>query len=227
MQHPGALLWDQGAEILTAEEFLLNGKDMESYYDPELLMTPETQAMIDAVHQNGYKIFAYMDPIAGTALPKIQRLTRGLGLWKVGLDGTMTWAYTHIHGNDVTFADFDPNVDTLPSLMTSLVFRGEEAPFDTLAFEGFREGVDDARYLATLLDAMDQALLRGEYLDLVDDTAQWLAGLDTTADLDAMRLEMAWRIEILNPIPEPASLILLSLGGLALLSRRRKQRTGG
>ena len=84
--------------------------------------------------------------------------------------------------------------------------------------------MDHARYLATLLYAMDQALLQGEHLDLVDDTAQWLAGLNpNTVDLDAMRLEMAWRIEILNLIPEPATMLLvLTAASLLMLRRRRK-----
>ena len=134
--HPGHLLWDQGAQEVTAAEFLLNPEDMKLYYDPDWLMTPDMQTMIDAVHQNGYDIFTYMDPNAGQALPEAHRLFRGLGLWKVGLDGTMTWAYTHINNNDVSFADFDPNQDTLPNMINSFVFRGEEAPFDTLAGKG-------------------------------------------------------------------------------------------
>ena len=191
---------DQGAAEVTAEEFLLNPEDMKSYGDPEWLMTPDLQAMIEAVHQNDYDIFTYMDPVAGEALPEVHRRFRGLGLWKVGLDGTMTWAYTHIQGNDVSFAEFDPDQDTLPSMKTSFVFRGEEAPFDTLAWEGFREGVDDARYLATLQEAMSAAITRGQHTVLVSETQQWLDSLDVDADLDAMRLEMARRIEILAPL---------------------------
>lgn len=60
--------------------------------------------------------------------------------------------------------------------------------------------MDDARYLATLLEAMSSATARGQHTALVSDTQQWLDSLDFNADLDAMRLEMAWRIEILAPI---------------------------
>ena len=143
-------------------------------------------------------------PTERHGLPGLQRRTRGLGLWKVGLDGTMTWAYTHIGSNDVTFAEFDPTTETLPDLISSLVFRGEEAPFDTLAFEGFREGVNDARYLATLQAAMSAATALGQNTALVNATQAWLDSLNATnADLDAVRLEMARLIEILAPIPPP------------------------
>ena len=201
LQHPGHPLWDQGAQAVTADMFLTHPEDMESYAAPSALMTPEIQSVIAAVHQNGYKILSYMDPTAGQALPESQRRFRGLGLWKIGLDGSMTWAYTHITGNNVKFATFNPNTDTLPDLMSDFVFRGEQAPFDTLQFEGFREGVDDARYLNTLLTAMAKASLRGDRPDLVNNTAQWLASLNAdAADLDAMRQEMAWRIEALSPV---------------------------
>ena len=53
LQHPGNFLVDQGSEELKAEEFLLNPEDMESYYDPELLMTSQIQAAIDGSHANG------------------------------------------------------------------------------------------------------------------------------------------------------------------------------
>ena len=201
VQHPGHVLWDQGAVEITGEEFLLNGEEMAAYADPAVLMTPGFQTLIDDVHAHGDRVLAYMDPTGGQTLPEAQRRARGLGLWKVGLDGTMTWAYTHIHGNNVNFAELDPTTDALPDLINSLVLRGEEAPFDTLAFEGFREGVDDARYLATLQAAMSAATAQGQHTSLVNATQQWLDSLNATnADLDAMRLEMARLIEVLAPL---------------------------
>ena len=194
--HPGHYQWDSDAVTLTPEDFLDDADAMaDLYVNPASLMTTEIQDAIDTVHANGDKMFTYMDPTGGQTLPEAQRRQRGVGMWKTNLDGTMTWAYTHINGNDAVYADGDP----LPDLISSIVFRGEEAPFDTLAFEGIREGIDDARYLATLQAAM--AAAGPEHAALVASTQAWLDSIDaSTADLDAMRLEMAWRIEILAPL---------------------------
>ena len=135
----------------------------------DYLMSDPAQAEIAGSHGYGYKVFSYMDPMPGYGNPEDHRRFRGLGLWQANLDGTMNWAYTHIYDNDVVYDEGDP----LPRLEYSFVLRGEEAPFDTLAFEGFREGVDDARYLATLLAAM--AAAGPEHADLVADTQAWLA----------------------------------------------------
>ena len=59
---------------------------------------------------------------------------------------------------------------------------------DTLQWEGYREGVDDIRYLATLLSAIDQA---GSSKSKDADAArQWLDTLDINGDLDAIRTQM-------------------------------------
>ena len=47
-------------------------------------------------YKNGAKIFSYFDPQGGMQVPEQHRRHRCMGMWKSGLDGTMTWAYIHI-----------------------------------------------------------------------------------------------------------------------------------
>ena len=67
-----------------------------------------------------------------------------------------------------------------------------------MGWEGYREGYDDAHYLTTLLDAMRRAKSSGKNMNLVNDTQLWLDKLTIEADLEAMRLEMARRIQALS-----------------------------
>ena len=66
---------------------------------------------------------------------------------------------------------------------------------DTLQWEGYREGVDDTRYLATLLDAIDKAgPVRAKDADAA---RQWLDTLDINGDLDAIRAQMIdWILQL-------------------------------
>ena len=66
---------------------------------------------------------------------------------------------------------------------------------DTLSWEGYREGCDDARYLATLWDAIEKAKATGRHTTLVARTERWLDNLSIHADLDQWRCEMARRTE--------------------------------
>ncbi|MDP7399889.1 MAG: hypothetical protein QF541_23700, partial [Lentisphaeria bacterium] len=72
-----------------------------------------------------------------------------------------------------------------------------EGVLDTLSWEGYREGYDDARYLATLQAALARAKAAGRHQTLVARTQRWLDNLTVKADLDAWRLEMARRTELL------------------------------
>ncbi|MDP6153191.1 MAG: hypothetical protein QF785_07425 [Phycisphaeraceae bacterium] len=141
---------------------------------------------IDQVHRLGNKIFTYMNPPAGVILPELQRRNEGLGLWRLGFDGTMNWAYMHILGGGLVEQP----------LHYAKVFRVDGGVLDTLHWEGWREGVDDVRYLTTLADALLRA--RGRFRDdpLISETDEWINKMElaTNGGLDAIRREMARRI---------------------------------
>ena len=145
---------------------------------------------IDGAHRYGHKVFTYMNPPAGLPMPELQRRNEGLGLWRIGFDGTMTWAYTHIKGEPLNQA-----------MMWAKVMRVEGGVLDTLYWEGHREGVDDIRYLTTLLDTLNRA--RGSFPNnpLIRQTDDWLARIDVAGgDLDAIRREMASRVIALSDL---------------------------
>ena len=175
-------------------EVLLHTEQFVEALSPRALLVPDAQEIIKGVHQNGFKIFTYFDLVAGSPFPEVHRRIRGLGMWKAGLDGTMTWSYSHIAKPDPEKIIGYPAEQMMAH---SYVWRGRDSVIDTLSWEGFREGVDDARYLATLLEAQKQACADGRHTDLVEQTRNWLDNLDVDTDLDAMRQEMAGRIEAL------------------------------
>ena len=93
------------------------------------------------------------------------------------LDGTMNWAYVHYQTGPIDLLRQDQT--------WALVFRTDDGVLDTLHWEGYREGVDDTRYLATLMKAIKTA----PAVKKPDASAaqKWLDGLDITGDLDAIR----------------------------------------
>ncbi len=167
LEHVGDLL---DRPVLNAVDALSQGRDRQ---------------IVDSVHRLGNKILTYMNPPGGTPLPEHQRRSEGLGLWRVGFDGTMTWAYTHILSDGAV----EQHVHW------AKVFRTDGGVLDTLHWEGWREGVDDVRYLTTLADALIRA--RGRFRDypLIRETDDWISEMDVgRGDLNAMRREMATRI---------------------------------
>jgi hypothetical protein len=102
-------------------------------------------------HEVGSQIFCYSNPQGGVEEPLTYRYFYGLALWKAGYDGAMTFAYQH-NGNHI-WNDFDHPKDrdhcfTYPTV-NGLV--------GTVQWEGFREAVDDVRYITTLEEAIAQA----------------------------------------------------------------------
>jgi len=145
---------------------------------------PDFRKAIDGMHRQGRKILTYMNPSGGTPMPQLQRRNEGLGLWRVGFDGTMTWAYVHNGGGAAQ-----------QSLHHAKVLRTEDGVLDTLHWEGCREGVDDVRYLTTLFATLRDAAGRFPNDPLIIETFAWLNKVDVaTGDLDAIRTEMATRI---------------------------------
>ena len=102
-------------------------------------------------HRVGSKIFSYSNPQVGVEEPLLYRYNYGLALWKANYDGAMTfayqWAYGHIW-NDFDSERFRDHCFAYPTT---------NGVVGTLQWEGFREGVDDVRYVTTLEKAIEEA----------------------------------------------------------------------
>ena len=124
--------------------------------------------------------------------PEIYRRNFGLALWKSGYDGTMNYAYQHNFGDfyDDTDGDFRDHVFAYPTV---------DGVIDTIQWEGFREGVDDVRYLTTLLKAIEQAKAADGKALLAKEAAEWVATMDLDGDLQALRSTIVgWILRLSN-----------------------------
>lgn len=141
-------------------------------------------------HSVGSQPFCYANPQVGVEDPAVYRRNFGLVLWKAGFDGAMDYAYQHAFGQ--AWNDFDDNsyrdhIFAYPT-MTGVV--------DTVAWEGFREAVDDVRYVTTLEAAIRAAVPAKR--KAAAEAKRWLEALDpATADLDQTRAEMVeWIVKV-------------------------------
>jgi hypothetical protein len=195
--HPGALAVDQQVQWQVDAIAWLLHPERTPNWDPEIFLSPSYQNLITRTHEKGNKIFTYFDPQGGQPFPEYHRRHRGLGLWKTGIDGTMTWAYIHIWSKTVRTDDPAIKDNGVGHSPNSFVLRGPAGPLDTLSWEGYREGYDDARYLATLQDALKKAKAAGKHTGAVARTERWLEEITVNDDLDAWRWGMARRTELL------------------------------
>ncbi|MFA7229669.1 MAG: hypothetical protein WC071_00210 [Victivallaceae bacterium] len=97
------------------------------------------------------KILAYSFPQSGAEDPYIYRRNFGLVLRSYGIGGAMDYAYQHSFNHP--YNDFDHPVYKLHYFAYPTV----NGVIDTIQWEGYREGIDDLRYLKTLEDAIQKA----------------------------------------------------------------------
>lgn len=137
-------------------------------------------------HSVGHRIFNYGNPQCGVEEPETYRRNFGLALWQAGYDGAMDYAYQHSFGHE--WNDFD-NASYRDHTMAYPAVNGI---IGTIQWEGFREGVDDVRYLATLLQAVQAAKTAGgDKAKRAAAAEAWLAGVPMEkADLDEVRAAM-------------------------------------
>ncbi len=103
-------------------------------------------ATADSFHSKGNEIFSYANPQVGIEDPEVYRRNYGIALWLSGYDGMMTYAYQKNFGH--IWNDFDGELrfrDEVFAYPTSSGLIG------TIQWEGFRKGVNDAKYISTLL----------------------------------------------------------------------------
>jgi len=114
-------------------------------------------------HSYGKEIFSYANPQVGVENPELYRKNYGFALWNAGYDGAMDYAYQGEVGfiwNDYDLVSVTRNRDHVFAYPTS------NGLVDTIQWEGWREGVDDTRYLASLMkkdgsDTSARALIAG------------------------------------------------------------------
>lgn len=111
--------------------------------------------------------------------PLENRLLAGLYLCKSGLTGVMPWDYMGYSGDP--YNDFDGGAKDM-----CLAYPSQEGPVPTLAWEAYREGVDDCRYWAAVRQ-------RPEAQQILDDlswsSSQNLVSL-TAADFGQRRARL-------------------------------------
>ena len=100
---------------------------------------------VEKWHRLGSRVLSYGNPQVGLEDPNIYRRNYGFKLWAGGYDGCMPYAYQHAFGhiwNDFDHPKFRDHVFAYPTT---------DGLVSTIQWEGFREAVDDVRYLSTLL----------------------------------------------------------------------------
>ena len=123
--------------------------DVGDVLDTAVLGTSLNTTQAAMWHRNGHKIFLYNQPQVGVENPEIYRQNYGFALWNAGYDGAMGFAYQHTFGQSI-WNDFDGASDT-QFRDHVFAYPTTDGVIDTIQWEGWREGVDDTRYLATLM----------------------------------------------------------------------------
>ena len=150
-------------------------------------------------HKNGNRIFARGNPQVGIENPEIYRRNYGMLLWSLGFDGAMDYAYQDSWGS--VWNDFDGYFrDHVFAYPTS------SGVIDTIQWEGFREGVDDVKYLTTLINVVQAAKNAGANVEKVEKVETWIRSIDyANADLDEVRAEIVRNILTLRRLSSPTN----------------------
>jgi len=144
-------------------------------------------------HSQGHKIFSYANPQSGIEEPETYRRNFGLLLAVNDYDGGMTYIFYH------GWNDFNGN----PYRQHNFVYPTADGLLDTIQWEGYREGIDDLRYLGTLRQAIhDATAAGGDRAGTAQEAQRFLDALDVTGDLDTVRARMIdWILKLAPAAP--------------------------
>lgn len=102
----------------------------------------------DLARQVGMEPWAYNDPQGGEERPFTYRSVYGVSLWSEGFDGVCQYTYQSATDGKRTGWDDWAHERWRPHTMS---YATRTKPIPTLQWEGWREGIDDVRYLTMLL----------------------------------------------------------------------------
>ena len=155
-------------------------------YDWHNTASPATDGAVPELWnrmQNDNRSAWYAIHHVGTENPSFNRRANGIGAYLSGYTALCNYAHHFGPWND-------DSTTYKPMVLAYGVYGGV---IDTLAWEGFREGVDDIRYATLMTDLARKAQKSGDLNTryLGGKAMHYLAGLDhASADQDAVRAEM-------------------------------------
>ena len=148
-------------------------------------------------HAVGARVSSYAAPHTGPENPEFMRRAHGMGIYKAGQDGTFNYMW-YEHPPNI-WNEFGRG----SYRAFCMVYPTRTGVIDTLAWEGYREAIDDVRYATLLKTLAARAVAAGgvEKLYAGRKAIRWLEEFDEkTGDLNTMRLEMIDRILKLRAI---------------------------
>jgi hypothetical protein len=152
------------------------------------------KSVIDAYHSKGLLIGSYGNPQSGLENPLLYRKNYGLLLWQKDIDISCTFAYeygNYLTGKRLLWNDWNWDGTNRYKIHT-FVYPTTNGVVDTIEWEGFREGVNDIRYVAKLEQVIS---------DSNKSTSSAQAYLDTLKLTNIQSLNMAEvRNEVINHI---------------------------
>ena len=157
---------------------------------------PPNRENANEAHSFGLRVVSYAAPHTGPENPDASRRNHGLNLYKANYDGTYNYIY-YSSGYSPGVSRTQENIwnDNEGSAERGfcMVYPTINGVIDTIAWEGFREGIDDIRY-ATKLKMTAEKAIKSKNLEAVTmarKALRWLETLDEKSDnLDTARLEM-------------------------------------
>jgi hypothetical protein len=138
-------------------------------------------------HSVGHRVWNYYNPQGGVENPEIYRRNYGYVLWGMNYDGSGTYNYIDVLRE--SWNDFDHEYYR----RHNFVYPTAEGFVPTIAWDGYREALDDVRYATALRQAMDRAKKNNPDAKLVEKAGRLLhdiAEKSATIDLELARKEI-------------------------------------
>jgi hypothetical protein len=176
-------------------------------YNPPLLdmavMANHPDAkIIDMYHRKNLSIASYGNPQAGEEKPLDYRRNFGLLLWQYNVQSSMTFAYAYGNyaaGYRCLWNDWNWYSGTGTGLKEEVFgYPITNGVVDTVQYEGFREGVNDIRYMTKLLSVCQKEKSEGRDVSEIENWVATLRNWNVTElegkDLSAIRSQMIYYI---------------------------------
>ena len=152
----------------------------------------------DKWHSKGSKIWPIWNPQGGLENADLNRRNHGLLVWKSRCDGVTEYLYSM---EQAWLEAASPAASAAGDGVHSMVYRTTDGVIDTIQWEGYREGVDDVRYVTTLQQAIEKAKSSADKarVAIATEAERYLDRVDVHyGNLDEIRTRMVEFILALN-----------------------------